>query len=124
MAPYGWTCPCRKLKSDNIGDAVRRERRAPQFCHERLLRAQAAHPCPLQRGEVRSCDFNRMVLEFTMLNESKMILAVGAAVMDDLEGSCNVAPDQRVDQFARLREVIEVALSVLASDELFHVDLN
>jgi hypothetical protein len=79
---------------------------------------------PLQRGEVRSCDFNRMVLEFTMLNESKMILAVGAAVMDDLEGSCNVAPDQRVDQFARLREVIEVALSVLASDELFHVDLN
>jgi two-component sensor histidine kinase len=26
MAPYGWTCPCRKLKSDNIGDAVRRER--------------------------------------------------------------------------------------------------
>jgi hypothetical protein len=83
MAPYGWTCPCRKLKSDNIGDAVRRERRAPQFCHERLLRAQAAHP--LQRGEVRSCDFNRMVLEFTMLNESKAILcAINTAAMDDL----------------------------------------
>ena len=29
---------------------------------------------PLQRGEVRGYDFNRMVLEFTMLNESKVIL--------------------------------------------------
>ena len=37
-----------------------------------------------------------------MLNQSKMILcAVSTAAMDDLE------PDQRVDQFMRLREVIE-----------------
>lgn len=63
---------------------------------------------PLQRGEVRGYDFNRMVMEFTMLNESKVILcAVSTAAMDDLEGSRHVKPDQRVDQFVRLREVIE-----------------
>jgi hypothetical protein len=51
---------------------------------------------PLQRGEVRGYDFNRMVLEFTMLNESKVILcAVSTAAMDGLEGSRNVTPDQR-----------------------------
>jgi len=43
-----------------------------------------------------------------MLNESKVILcAVSTAAMDDLEGSRNVSADQRVDQFIRLREVIE-----------------
>lgn len=63
---------------------------------------------PLQRGEVRGYDFNRMVFEFTMLNESKAILcAVSTAAMDDLEGSRDVTPGQRVDQFSRLREVIE-----------------
>jgi len=63
---------------------------------------------PLQRDEVCGYDFNRMVLEFTMLNESKVILcAVSTAAMDDLEGSRNVKADQRVDQFTRLREVIE-----------------
>src|SRR5579863_5266448 len=73
---------------------------------------QIPHPwsiaMPLQRGVVRGYDFNRIVLEFTMLNESKVILcAVSTAAMDDLEGSRNMTPDQRVDQFARLREVIE-----------------
>ena len=63
---------------------------------------------PLQRGEVRGYDFNRMVLEFTMLNESKVILcAVSTAAMDDLEGTRHMTPDQRINQFARLREVIE-----------------
>ena len=41
---------------------------------------------PLQRGEVRSYDFNRMVLEFTMLNQGKVIpCAISTAAMDDLE---------------------------------------
>jgi hypothetical protein len=63
---------------------------------------------PLQRGEVRGYDFNRMVLEFTMLNESKVILcAVSTEAMDDLEGTRHMTPDQRINQFARLREVIE-----------------
>lgn len=63
---------------------------------------------PLQRGEVQGYDFNRMIVEFTMLNQSKVILcAISTAAMDDLEGRRDVRPDQRVDQFMRLREVIE-----------------
>ena len=63
---------------------------------------------PLQRGEVQGYDFNRMVLEFTMLNQGKVIqCAISTAAMDDLEGRRDVKPDQRVDQFMRLREVIE-----------------
>ena len=62
----------------------------------------------LQRGEVRGYDFNRMVVEFTMLNRDKIILcAISTAAMDDLEGRRDVKPDQRIDQFMRLREVIE-----------------
>jgi hypothetical protein len=39
-----------------------------------------------QRGEVQDYDFNRMVVEFTMLNQDKEILcAISSAAMDDLE---------------------------------------
>ena len=63
---------------------------------------------PLQRGEVQGYDVNRMVIEFTMLNQGKLIMcAISTAAMDDLEGRRGVRPDQRVDQFMRLREVIE-----------------
>jgi hypothetical protein len=62
----------------------------------------------LQRGEVRGYDFNRSVVEFTMLNQGKVILcAISTAAMDDLEGRRHVRPDQRVDQYMRLREIIE-----------------
>ena len=63
---------------------------------------------PLQQGEVRGYDFNRSVVEFTMLNRSNVILcAISTAAMDYLEGRRDVRPDQRIDQFTRLREVIE-----------------
>jgi Protein of unknown function (DUF1488) len=63
---------------------------------------------PLQRGEILGYDFNRMVLEFTMVNQNKVIpCAISTAAMDDLEGRRDVKPDQRVDQFIRLREIIE-----------------
>jgi hypothetical protein len=63
---------------------------------------------PLQRGEVQGYDFNRSVVEFTMLNEGKVIpCAISTSAMDDIEGKRNVRPDQRLDQFMRLREVIE-----------------
>jgi len=63
---------------------------------------------PLRRGEVRGFDFNRMVVEFTMLDQDKVIqCAISTAAMDDLEGKRDVKPHQRVDQFMRLREVIE-----------------
>ncbi len=62
----------------------------------------------LQRGEVRGYDFDRMAVEFTMLNQGKVILcSVSTAAMDGLEGRRDVKSDQRVDQFLRLRDVIE-----------------
>jgi len=67
-----------------------------------------AFAMPLQRGEVQGYDFNRMVLEFTMLDQDKVIAcAVSTAAMDVLEGRRDVKPDQRADQFTQLREVIE-----------------
>jgi hypothetical protein len=67
---------------------------------------------PLQRGEVQGYDFNRMVVEFTMLNEGNAVpCAISTAAMDDLEGRRDVAANQRVDQFMRLREAIEARTS-------------
>ena len=34
-------------------------------------------PMPLKHGEVQGYDFNRMVVEFTMLNQSKVIFLRG-----------------------------------------------
>jgi len=63
---------------------------------------------PLQRGEVQGFDFDRMVVEFTMLNEGKVIrCAISSAAMDGLEGRRDVEADLRVEQFMRLRDVIE-----------------
>jgi hypothetical protein len=43
-----------------------------------------------------------------MLNRDKVILcSISTEAMDDLEGRRGVKPDQRVDQFMRLRDVIE-----------------
>jgi Protein of unknown function (DUF1488) len=73
---------------------------------------------PLQQGEVKGYDFNRSVVEFTMLNQGKIILcAISTEAMDDLEGSRNVRSDQRVDQFMRLRGVIEERASRKFSEE-------
>ena len=63
---------------------------------------------PLQRGEVQGYDFNRMVVEFTLLNQGRVILcAISTGAMDDLDGRRDVKPEQRVDQFMKLRDVIE-----------------
>ena len=68
---------------------------------------------PLQRGEVQGYDFNRMVVEFTMLDQDKVIAcAVSTAAMEDLEGRRDVTAEQRIDQFMRLRDVIEDRASV------------
>jgi len=63
---------------------------------------------PLERGEVHNYNIDRMVVEFTLLNQGKVILcAISTAAMDDLEGRRDVKPDERVGQFMRLRDVIE-----------------
>jgi hypothetical protein len=41
---------------------------------------------PLQRGEVQDYDFDRMTVEFTMLNQGKVIMcAISTAAMDTLK---------------------------------------
>ena len=63
---------------------------------------------PLQRGEVQGYNFNRMAVEFTMVNQGKVIpCSISTAAKDDLEGRRDEKSDQRVDQFMRLREIIE-----------------
>jgi hypothetical protein len=66
----------------------------------------------LQQGDVKSYDFDRMIVQFTMLDQDKVILcAITTAAMDELEGSRNVGSNQRVDQFMRLRAKIEARAS-------------
>ena len=78
---------------------------------------------PLERGEVQGYDFNRMIVEFTMLNQGKEIpCAISTAAMDDLEGRRDVRPDQRVDQFMRLREVVEERASRKFFEEQVQTD--
>ncbi len=68
---------------------------------------------PLQRGEVQDYNIDRMVVEFTMLDEGKVVrCAISSAAMDDIEGQRNVKADHRVDQFIRLRDVIEEQASL------------
>jgi hypothetical protein len=78
---------------------------------------------PLRRGDIRGYDFNRMVVEFTMLDQDKVIsCAISTAAMDDLEGKRDVKPDQRIDQFMRLREVIEEQASRKFFEEAVRID--
>ena len=77
----------------------------------------------LRRGEVHGFNFNRMVVEFTMLNQDKVIqCAISTAAMDDLEGKRDVKSHQRVDQFMRLREAIEEQASRKFLEEQVRVD--
>ena len=67
---------------------------------------------PLQRGEIRDYDFDRMTVNFTMQNRDKVIVcAISTAAMDGIENRRDVTSAQRLDQFMRLREVIEARAS-------------
>jgi hypothetical protein len=78
---------------------------------------------PLRRGEVQGYDFNRMIVKFTMLNEDNVIqCAVSTAAMDELEGTRDVRSHQRMDQFKRLREVIEEQAARKFFEERVRVD--
>jgi hypothetical protein len=60
------------------------------------------------QGEVLGYDYDRMVVNFTMLDDSAIVVcAISTAAMDDIEHARGVNADQRVDQFLRLRDVIE-----------------
>ena len=78
---------------------------------------------PLQRGEVQGYDFDQMTVEFTILNQGKVIMcAISAAAMDNIEGTRDVRPDQRIDQFMRLRDVIEERASRKFFEEQVQAD--
>jgi hypothetical protein len=63
---------------------------------------------PLQRGDVLGYDFNRMAVDFTMINQDVTVqCAITTAAMDDLDGTRDVKSDQRIEQFVRLRDAIE-----------------
>ena len=73
---------------------------------------------PLLRGEVQGYNFDRMVVEFTMLDQDTIVAcAISTAAMDDLEDGRALKPEQRVDQFLRLRDVIEARASLKFYDE-------
>ena len=58
-----------------------------------------------------------------MLNQDKVIqCAISSAAMDDLEGKRDLKPHERVDQFMRLREVIEEQASRKFFEERVRVD--
>ena len=78
---------------------------------------------PLQRGEVQGYDSDRMTVEFTILNQGKVIMcAISTAAMDNIEGTRDVRPDQRIDQFMRLRDVIEERASRKFFEEQIQAD--
>ena len=62
----------------------------------------------LLRGDVQGYDVDRMIVQFTMINDGRVIqCAVSSAAMDAIDGGGEVKSDQRVDQFVRLRDVFE-----------------
>jgi hypothetical protein len=78
---------------------------------------------PLQRGEVQGYDFDRMTVAFTMLNQGKVIMcAISTAAMDNIESTRDVRPDQRIDQFMRLRDAIEERASRKFFEEQVQAD--
>ena len=78
---------------------------------------------PLHQGEVLGYDFDRMVVEFTMVNQGKVIpCVISTAAMDDLEGRRDVKAEERVGQFMRLRTAIEERASRKFFEEQFEAD--
>ncbi|MBV9530160.1 MAG: DUF1488 domain-containing protein [Bradyrhizobium sp.] len=62
----------------------------------------------LARGKVGGYEFNRMVVLFSMMDGAREIpCAVSASAMDEIEHVSRTAPDQREQQFLRLRDRIE-----------------
>ena len=62
----------------------------------------------LTQGSFQGYDFNRMVVLFTMKNDSADVAcAISTDAMDQLEGSSRTSPAQREEQFLRLRDRIE-----------------
>lgn len=66
----------------------------------------------LARGRAGAFEHNRMVVLFSMMDGSKEVgCAISTSAMDDLEHVARTKPDEREDQFLRLRDRIEQCAS-------------
>jgi hypothetical protein len=62
----------------------------------------------LARGNVRGFEHDRMVMLFSMMDGDRQIsCAVSSSAMGDLDRGVKAKPDQRDEQFLRLRDRIE-----------------
>jgi hypothetical protein len=63
---------------------------------------------PLMRGRIFGYNANRMVFEFTMMHDLRIVdCEISSTAMDDLAGEKGVRPNEREAQFERLRDTIE-----------------
>jgi Protein of unknown function (DUF1488) len=66
----------------------------------------------LERGAIKGYEFDRMVFLFSMTDGGKDVpCAVSTSAMDDLERVTRMPPNQREEQFLRLRDRIEACAS-------------
>ena len=66
----------------------------------------------LERGSFQRFEFDRMVVLFSMMDGANEVpCAVSTSAMDDLEHATRTKPDQREEQFLRLRDRIEQCAS-------------
>jgi hypothetical protein len=62
----------------------------------------------LTRGSFLNFEYDRMVVLFSMMNDQTEIrCAISTSAMDDMEKTKGTKPDQREQQFMRLRDDIE-----------------
>jgi hypothetical protein len=62
----------------------------------------------LQRGSIKGFEHDRMVMLFSMMDGRKEIsCAISSSAMDHLEHGVKAKPNQRDEQFLRLRDRIE-----------------
>src|SRR5262245_21613605 len=73
-----------------------------------VIAVQGVGPMALTRGRFLGCEFDRMVMLFSMVDGQREIpCAISTSTMDDLEGVARSRPNQREAQFMRLRDRIE-----------------
>ena len=66
----------------------------------------------LVRGHAGAFEHNRMVMLFSMMDGSREVgCAISSSAMDDLERVSRTKPDEREQQFLRLRDRIEQCAS-------------
>jgi len=62
----------------------------------------------LERGGIKGFEHDRMVMLFSMMHGGREVsCAISSSAMDDLERGVKAKPDQRDEQFLRLRDQIE-----------------